>query len=580
MSKNLLLTLGHNSSAILVEDDKIICGYEEERLSKVKSDSAFPKLAIMECLNRHYCDKLDKIYISYWNDSFDIFNADDKTDDKTVDKHYDRKFLSTLCKHYGCTIQYLSEDFTHHDAHAYAALNFFENHATDAEKNEDFHVIVSDGFGNQEEVTTVYKRIGDKLVQADKVWDYFSSVGLMYQYATDYCQMKMNEDEYKFLGYESHIKEVLDDAAIRRLYDYSAKFITAYVQKVISQPKGDAFDSYINVSKLNAVKEWWKNEFDRFLSVMNFKKEQHDIEQVRCVIAAFIQNNIEQFIGYFLQKHNVKNVILSGGIFYNVKLNNFIMNHIPGKICVYPLCGDIGCALGMYRRYYGTFEFKSLLIGTRDLRSNELWYKSVLNKTKRFEVIDDREQFVNRVSCLLKKDMIVNMIVGPMEIGPRALCSTTTLAQPTDHNFKYINKLNGRNAVMPFAPVILERNAEKYFGKEQINKIIGSNSYMIITMDHLIHERIEKYTGILHKYPLKDVYSSRCQFISENDSRYIKDVLENLKDINDFYIQTSHNAHGHPILFSIFDGLQNHVQTIKNDNEERSYTIIGTFEER
>ena len=575
-NKSLLLTLGHNSSAILVEDGKIICGYEEERLSKVKSDSAFPRLAIMECLNYKYCDKLDTVYISYWNDDFDIF-------EKTAtfaDKHYDRKFLNTLCKHYGCTIKYLSPSFTHHDAHAYAALNFFENHATEAEQKEDFHVIVADGFGNREEVVTIYKRnaADSTLERIDKVWDYFSSVGLMYQYATGFCGMKMNEDEYKFLGYESHIKEVLDDAAIAKLYDYSDKFVAEYIQQAERRTLGDSFGSYIDVSKLAAVQEWWNNEFNTFLGIMDFKKEEHDIEKVRCVIAAFIQNNIEQFIGHFLKKHNVKNVILSGGIFYNVKLNNFIMNHIPGKICVYPLAGDIGCGLGMYRKYYGTFEFKSLLIGHRNLKKTDKSFQAAIQNTKRFEIINERKLFINRVVELLRQDKIVNMIVGSMEIGPRALCSTTTLAQPTDHNFKYINKLNGRNAVMPFAPVILEKNAEKYFGKEQIERIIGSNQYMIITMDHLIHERTEKYTGILHKYPLKNIYSSRCQFISKTDTRYIKSVLEKLEDINDFWIQTSHNEHGHPILFSTYDGLQNHLGTIQNDDEERSYTLIGTFE--
>ena len=45
MSKNLLLTLGHNSSAVLMDDDKVVCGYENERLSKVKSDSAFSKFS-------------------------------------------------------------------------------------------------------------------------------------------------------------------------------------------------------------------------------------------------------------------------------------------------------------------------------------------------------------------------------------------------------------------------------------------------------------------------------------------------------------------------------------------------------
>jgi len=72
---------------------------------------------------------------------------------------------------------------------------------------------------------------------------------------------------------------------------------------------------------------------------------------------------------------------------------------------------------------------------------------------------------------------------------------------------------------MPFAPVILERNAEKYFGEEQIDRIIGSNNYMIITMDHLkTGDRDPKYTGILHKYPLKNVYSSRCQFVPDSSS--------------------------------------------------------------
>ena len=131
---------------------------------------------------------------------------------------------------------------------------------------------------------------------------------------------------------------------------------------------------------------------------------------------------------------------------------------------------------------------------------------------------------------------------------------------------------------MPFAPVILERNAEKYFGEEQIDRIIGSNNYMIITMNHLKEgERTQAYTGILHKYPLKNVYSSRCQFVPDSSTQYVKDVLEKLEDVNDFWIQTSHNEHGRPILFSVNDALKNHLGTLKNDDENRSYTLIGNF---
>lgn len=568
MSRNLLLTLGHNSSAILVEDNKIVCGYENERLSKVKSDSAFPSLAIMECLNQKYVPSLDTIYISYWNDSFDIF----KDGDKTVDKHYDRKFLNTLCKHYGVKIKYLSKDFTHHDAHAYGALNFFENHASEEELKDDFYVIVSDGFGNQEEVTTIYHRENDKLVVVDSIWNYFSSVGLMYQYATSFCGMKENEDEYKFLGYESHIKDVLSDEQIEKLYKYSNFFIQQYIEKAREARQEDAYDSYINVSKLTAVKEWWKNEFTQLLDEMDFRKEEHDIEQVRCVIAAFIQNNIEQFIGYFVKHYDIKNLILSGGIFYNVKLNNYLMNLIPGKICVYPLAGDQGAALGMQRFYEGKFEFKSLLIGKRDLHATEA-DKEYVSKLKNFEYFEDREKFIERVSELVKSDKIVNVMTDEMEFGPRALGSTTTLALPTRKNVSYINQLNLRNDVMPMAPQILRSKAYAFFDK-QVDRIIGSNFYMIITMDQ---NRIpdESYIGISHKYPLKDVYSSRCQLIDNDSEQYIRHVLEKVE--SPFLINTSNNAHGRPILMSLYDAIRNHEFTAKNDVENRSYSIVGAF---
>jgi carbamoyltransferase len=564
--RNLLLTLGHNSSAVLIEDGKIICGYENERLSQVKSDSSFPQLAIMQCLNYKYCDHINTIYISYWNDCFDF--------DKCInDKHIDQKFLKTLCKQYGAKIQWLSNNFTHHDAHAYAALNFFENHATDEELNLDFHVLVSDGFGNRQEVTTLYHRTNNRLERIGKIYGYENSVGLMYQYATAYCEMKENEDEYKFLGYESHIKEVLSDAQIGKLYDYSTEFIDTYwYNACMKSNNDDCHKTYINVPKLLATKSYWFNEFDKLLNVLGMSKQTDNIENIRCVIGAFIQNNIEQFIGKILKIYKVENIILSGGIFYNVKLNNFIMNNIPGKICVYPLAGDQGCAFGMQRMYEGKFEFNSLLIGKRDLSIATKLDHEMYTDTK-LEYYDNRKNFIDRVIELLKTDAIINIITGDMEFGPRALGSTTTLALPTKKNVSYINHLNARNEAMPMAPQILESNARKYFG-EQVDRIIGSNFYMIITMDQL-QTPDESYMGISHKYPLKDVYSSRCQIIPNNSSQYIKEILESID--SDFIINTSHNRHGTPILYSVYNAISNHFSTAKMDNEQRSYTLIGNF---
>ena len=71
MKNYLLITLGHNSSAIFVdnssEEQKII-GYEQERLSRLKADSQFPIDAINEIEHNVGYEKMKgcTVLISHW----------------------------------------------------------------------------------------------------------------------------------------------------------------------------------------------------------------------------------------------------------------------------------------------------------------------------------------------------------------------------------------------------------------------------------------------------------------------------------------------------------------------------------
>ena len=49
------------------------------------------------------------------------------------------------------------------------------------------------------------------------------------------------------------------------------------------------------------------------------------------------------------------NVIVCGGPFYNVKLNNSIFEAIDGLFCAMPLAGDQGAAIGLYDYYMSKF---------------------------------------------------------------------------------------------------------------------------------------------------------------------------------------------------------------------------------
>lgn len=41
----------HDSAIALLENDRIVFALQEERLSRIKADSAFPKLSIEACLS-------------------------------------------------------------------------------------------------------------------------------------------------------------------------------------------------------------------------------------------------------------------------------------------------------------------------------------------------------------------------------------------------------------------------------------------------------------------------------------------------------------------------------------------------
>ena len=189
---DLVLSLGHNSSSILVDDNKILCGYEEERFSGIKSDSHFPiksMLAIRKFFPEEF-ENINNIYISHWETYGDVT--------KMSKKHFNEDQLNTIFNNnVPKIISHNSPMFTHHDAHMVASKIY-------AEKDTD-NYIVADGFGNFNEVLSIYSR--DQLIF--RAHGYGKSLGLWYQYTTAFLGLKMNQDEYKLLGYEAHIQKVI-----------------------------------------------------------------------------------------------------------------------------------------------------------------------------------------------------------------------------------------------------------------------------------------------------------------------------------------------------------------------------------
>ena len=63
----------HDAAAALIIDGKIVAAAEEERFSRVKHDSGFPKKAIAFCLSRAKLDAKDLNYVVFYEKPFSKF---------------------------------------------------------------------------------------------------------------------------------------------------------------------------------------------------------------------------------------------------------------------------------------------------------------------------------------------------------------------------------------------------------------------------------------------------------------------------------------------------------------------------
>lgn len=568
----LIITLGHSSSAMYYDGINKPIAYEEERLNRIKSTSAFPKLAIERILDQIDKDTLigGTIIISHWYDNFSLSSL--------LKRRFDMDYIEKLIFEYDMKLVSLGKGFTHHDSHMVSSKVFFdEHHGQEHGKiklsaKDDLHFMVMDGFGNNQEVISLYRQEHCTPGTSDmylifRVSGYKNSMGLMYQFATAFCGMKENQDEYKFLGYQSHIEEAIGlDGRI--LLEHIAKTqARIYFNTIVNNTTHTCASEFINLDELKQARTHWYKIFESVFDGIVFELEGIKDDIMRPVMAHFIQTLIEEVTLAISHKFNVKNVCLSGGCFYNVKLNNHILKNIEGAVSVIPLAGDQGAGIGIYEHRIGGFKFGDLCYGVRNL--------DYADKPEHARIMytQNREEFARVTSFLLREGKIVNIVTGDMEFGPRALCNTSTLALPTKHNIDYINKMNKRNTVMPMAPVVLTEKANHLFSNKLKCRVIGSDQFMIITFDYTTNDlKYLGYSGVMHRYPDKEVYSGRPQIIGRYSVSPIMDILCRVE--SECLVNTSFNTHGNPILFTLDQCIDDFKKQLVNDTEEINWLIV------
>lgn len=537
---SLAISLGHNSSAVYIRDGKIIAGYEEERFSGLKADSRFPIASIMELRQRYDLPKDTQVFTGHWF-------IDGLLPAKN--KYWDPDAIKTWFP--DGEVHGLSADFTHHDSHLESAMVF-------AGKFEpSYHAVVADGFGSFGECISVYEVTGQKYRLLNRVFGFEKSMGMLYQYATAFMGMKMHNHEYKMLAYEVHVTKVLQPYEVEILKQMAAEAARNYLRVMHTMRITSDCDPVTKIDALPAVQA----RINELLSdvLRAFPDKQDEFER-RVITSYFVQQVVELVILTTVNMHDPKNLLVVGGLFYNVKLNHLLANAIPGKFCAMPIAGDQGGALGVYQAYQGDLTWPGHLCwGDRhlDFEEDEGLPDGVF-------MTEGDEETLYRVSEEIENKGFCNLVRGNMEYGPRALCNTSTLAIPDKQVCANVNRMNDRTMEMPFAPVVTKQQADQIFN--ECDKIHRSLDYMIVTRTYRSGEG-ERLLGAAHYYPEESVFTGRPQITAEP---FMCSLLEKFGPL----VNTSFNFHGVPIVRSKSQILDTHIREWRAAPDLQPRTVI------
>lgn len=363
-------------------------------------------------------------------------------------------------------------NFGHHYSHA--AAGYYTSPFDNAV------IVVLDAIG-EFNTSTIWTGVDNniKLIQKQ---NYPFSFGLFYSAFTQLIGLMPNQEEYIMMGMAAYGDK---DRYYRKVNDY-----------------------FPNITKQK----------------YNFHRGIHDWDEVldeqsRFDIAAAVQFVYELRLAEFMNSAKTltgkRNLVFMGGCALNSSANTMLWKLFK-DVWIMPNPGDAGSSLGAAAALYGQhIKWETPYLGY-DLGG---------------------EYPVDKIIEGINKDKVVAVATGRAEYGPRALGNRSILADPRDPNIKdKVNLIKKRELFRPFAPVVMEEHASKWFDMN------FASPYMQYTVKCL---QPDKIPSVVHADG-----TSRVQTVNRDQHRGLWRVL------NKFYLETgvpvllntSLNIKGQPLL--------------------------------
>jgi carbamoyltransferase len=475
----------HDSAAALVTDGRIVAAVQEERFTRKKNDSGFPRNAIQYCLEEadiglgdvdHVVfyekpflkfERLLETYLAFAPRGFRSFRI--ALPIWLKEKLFQKRLLIGELERFAPDFDWAERLLfgEHHQSHAASA--FF------ASPFDEAAVLTMDGVGEWATTSLALGR-GNTLSMVKEI-HFPHSLGLLYAAFTAYTGFRVNSGEYKMMG----------------LTPYGEP---RYAQKILDhlidvKPDGSfrLDQSYFNYCTGLSMTS------PRFHALFGGEpRGEHDpLTQRDMDLAASIQAVTDDVVlrltRSIADETGAKQLCLAGGVALNCVANGKIAR--DGKferLWVQPAAGDAGGALGAALAAYH-LQLSQPRLAPNSLDAMQGCYLGpgfAQDEIERrlaacgavFTTLEEGELIEATVDALLT-DAAVGWYQGRMEFGPRALGNRSILGDPRSPTMqKTLNlRVKYRESFRPFAPSVLREDVAEWFEHD------GDSPYMLLCAD-------------------------------------------------------------------------------------------------
>lgn len=525
-------SLDTDATVALVQQDRITFSAGEERFSRIKQHAGFPTESLEYVLEASGLRPTDIDVVAYpffpW--SKESWLIDKSYLVNSVQNLFKKDHFKSKFYHFAYFTKFcISASRDHKKFHRELLLNLnklgLENKLTRVEHHtahaasayytsglEEALIVTIDAYGSGLAGSlSIGSPVGIKRIHDIR---FPHSMGMFYSQVTEALGFKPTRHEGKIVGLAAYgDPSVLFDEIYRRF----------------TGPASDFF--YVSGMNVRYCRDLAK-KFSR--------------EDISAAYQAVLERIVSDMVSFYLKKHGQENIVLSGGVAANVKLNQRI-HEIDGvkNIFIHPNMGDGGTGAGA-----ALFCASQAQDNMRSYRLEDVYFGPSYSAEEIKTHLDREglsyrrlEDIEKEIALLISQGKVVARFNGSMEYGPRALGNRSVLYHAKDPSVNdWLNKKLERTEFMPFAPATLYD-----FGSQCYRNIKGAehtSTFMTITFDCTDYMK-EVSPAAVHVDG-----TARPQLVTEGINPSFYRIINEYHKITGIpsIINTSFNMHEEPIV--------------------------------